>query len=305
MVTSSSTVAIGSWRLEPSVWFVLRSVCIELEPVEAVGATMNGDRMTPDRIAAAGNALASAKTVFVVTGAGISAESGIPTFRGAGGLWEGFRAEELATPAAFEASPERVWRWYLWRREQYHACPPNVGHWALRSLSLSGRQCLIATQNVDGLHRHVGHGDDELVELHGCIEKMHCTRCGRRASLPPVASSPPGELPTCGECGGLMRPHVLWFGESYWDGVLERAAAFAQHADVCLVVGTSAQVWPPIQLALFAQQQGATLIDINPEPTELSNRADIYLRARGGEALSALLEAAGVPLSMPEPEAAG
>ena len=234
--------------------------------------------------------LREARRIFVVTGAGISAESGIPTFRGPGGLWEGFRAEELATPDAFAADPSRVWRWYRWRAEQYGDCEPNQGHKTLAAMEASYEELLVATQNVDGLHRRAG--SQAVVELHGSIADMRCVTCQAIAPFP-RGSYETSPVPTCGACGASMRPHILWFGETYWPGILERAQGAAERADVCLVVGTSAQVWPPIALALHAQACGAFLIDINLEVTELSRRADAHLTGPAGSVLPKLWKEVG------------
>lgn len=235
-------------------------------------------------------ALSRARAVLVLTGAGISAESGIPTFRGAGGLWEGFRAEELATPQAFAADPARVWRWYRWRQAQYGECEPNPGHAVIAQMEGAFDAFLLATQNVDGLHHRAG--NREMVELHGTITRTRCSRCQRLADWPEPIEEGEDPVPRCGFCEGLMRPHILWFGERYWTGTLERAYEFAHEADVCLVVGTSAQVWAPAQMALLAQQQGAFLIDVNPGATDISFSADVHLMGPAGEMLPELWERA-------------
>ncbi len=247
--------------------------------------------MTHEPLETAAQRLREASSVFVVTGAGVSAESGIPTFRGTGGLWEGFRFEELATPQAFASDPGRVWRWYRWRAEQYGDCEPNPGHGVIAQLEAALPDVFVATQNVDGLHRRAGNVN--VVELHGSIADMRCVACGQLAPFPrgPVPDNP---VPTCAHCAASMRPHILWFGEMYWPGVLERAQAAARNADVCLVVGTSAQVWPPVALALSAQECGAFLIDVNPESTQLSRAADVHLVGPSGTVLPALWERVGL-----------
>ncbi len=246
-------------------------------------------------IARSARALRDAERVLVVTGAGISAESGIPTFRGAGGLWHGYRPEDLATPEAFARDPARVWQWYRWRAQEYGQCEPNPGHYTIAAMerALGPGRFLLATQNVDGLHRRAG--NKQLVELHGSISQMRCSRCDTLEPFPggPVAE---GEdpVPLCGRCGARMRPHILWFGEIYWPGVLEAAQDMAQRCDVVLVVGTSAQVWPPVALALGAQRAGAFMIDVNPEATPLSRGADAHLVGAAGEVLPALWEETGL-----------
>lgn len=239
----------------------------------------------------AAEALREAERVIVITGAGISAESGIPTFRGPGGLWEGFRAEELATPQAFAADADRVWRWYRWRRVKYRECPPNPGHHVIATMESAYPEFLVATQNVDGLHREAG--NTKLVELHGSIDKMRCTACEAFADFPTGLGEPGEAVPLCEACGAKMRPHILWFGETYWPGVLEEVERAATRAQVALVVGTSAQVWPPVAMALLAKRTGAFLIDVNPARTQLSAEADVHLVGPSGTLLPDLWEAVG------------
>lgn len=231
--------------------------------------------------------LERAHHVFVVTGAGISAASGIPTFRGQNGLWKGFRAEELASMPGFRASPERVWEWYRWRRSICRQAKPNRGHIALVELERSSISFLLATQNVDGLHREAG--SQSLVELHGCIDEIACTGCHVTGPLLEDPENPAEELPRCASCGAFARPHILWFGETYWPGIIEQAAQSAEEADICLVVGTSGMVWPPMALALAAQRAGAYLVEINPEETELSAQAELSLRGGAEDILPQLL----------------
>jgi len=243
-----------------------------------------------DLLDTAAERLREASSVFVVTGAGISAESGIPTFRGAGGLWEGFSFQDLATPEAFSADPARVWRWYRWRAEQYGDCAPNPGHDVIAQMEAAYDHLLVATQNVDGLHRRAGNVN--VVELHGSIADMRCVACDRLAPFPP-GPVPDDPVPRCEHCAASMRPHILWFGETYWPGVLEAAQAAARQADVCLGVGTSAQVWPPVALALHARDSGAYLIDVNPEVTSLSREAHAHLVGPSGAVLPDLWERVG------------
>jgi len=237
---------------------------------------------------AAVDALAGAERVLVVTGAGVSAESGIPTFRGAGGLWEGFRAEELATPEAFGADPHRVWRWYRWRRGICLEAPPNPAHDVIAAMDAAYPEFLLATQNVDGLHPRAG--SRRLVELHGNIHRTRCTACEDVDDLPDDREPEDAPLPECANCGGLLRPHIVWFGESYEPGILETALAAAEHAQVAIVAGTSARVWPPIAVALHAKTRGAFLIDVNPDTTEVSVQSDAHLAGPAGEMLPRLWE---------------
>ena len=237
----------------------------------------------------AAQALASARNVVAMTGAGISAESGIPTFRGAGGLWEGFRAEELATPEAFASDPELVWRWYRWRRDICQKASPNPAHLALVALESLFEDFLLVTQNVDGLHPRAG--SRKLIEIHGNIDTARCTSCSSIMPVDAATSLPGSAVPACPACRANVRPHILWFGEMYWPGTLDRAMQAAARADAVLVVGTSAQVWPPAQVALQAQRRGATLIDVNPQATEVSEAADAFLHGKAGDLVPALLSA--------------
>lgn len=230
-------------------------------------------------------AFRNAKRVLVVTGAGISAESGIPTFRGEGGLWKGFDATQLATPQAFDRDPALVWEWYRWRKQICNDAEPNAGHLAVAEMEDLSERFLLLTQNVDGLHPRAG--SKKLVEIHGCIDVARCTEC---AATFPVPSS--GEdLPHCSACGALARPHILWFGESYWQGTLDVGMRFARQADFVLVVGTSGMVWAPSAVALEAKQSGAYLVDVNPERSQISAYADAWLAGPSGEILPRLIEA--------------
>ena len=239
-----------------------------------------------DPIEAAAEAMLSAKHLLVITGAGISAESGIPTFRGEGGLWRGYDATQLANPEAFARDPHLVWEWYRWRREICNNADPNPAHEAVVELERSYPRFLLATQNVDGLHRRAG--SRRMVELHGSIDELLCTSCNRAHPNTEDPSNHPEALPSCPECHGLARPNILWFGESYWQGVLQKVASFAQVAEVCLVIGTSGMVWPPIALALEAKRNGATLIEVNPLRGQLTSEADIWLQGPAGAILPAI-----------------
>jgi NAD-dependent deacetylase len=229
--------------------------------------------------------LAAAQSVVALTGAGISAESGIPTFRGAGGLWRTFRAEDLATPQAFARDPQLVWEWYNWRREMIARAAPNAAHRALVRLEAAKPNFTLITQNVDGLHELAGSA--RILKLHGDIWRMRCTACGaqwpdRRAALPKLP-------PHCGCCGALARPGVVWFGEVLPDGILEEAEHAAASSNVLLVIGTSAVVYPAAGLVPLAKQSGATVIEINPEPTGFSAMVDFSFHAPAGELLPKLV----------------
>lgn len=243
--------------------------------------------------------LERARRILVLTGAGISAESGVPTFRGEGGLWRSHRPEELATPEAFARDPVLVWSWYQWRRDLVAGCAPNAGHDALARLALAGRAHLV-TQNVDGLHelaaeRAAGSADPSPalpLPLHGSLFGNRCTRCGRRSEGRgvPVDTTWTETLPRCpAPCGGLLRPDVVWFGEGLDRAVLSRAFALAEAADVCLVVGTSAVVQPAAAIPLVTVRAGGALVEVNPEPTPLSRHAAASLQGPAGAILPALL----------------
>lgn len=228
--------------------------------------------------------LAAAQSVAVLTGAGISAESGIPTFRGAGGLWNNYRAEDLATPEAFARDPKLVWEWYNWRRETIAKAKPNAAHQALVKLEIAKPRFTLITQNVDGLHDLAGSG--RILKLHGDIWRLRCTVCGsnwpdRRAVLP--------KLPPHCACGGLARPGVVWFGEPLPEGMMKEAEHAAESAEVFLVIGTSAVVYPAAGLVPFAKQSGAAVIEINTEATEFSQTVDFALQGPAGELLPKLL----------------
>ena len=188
----------------------------------------------------------------------------------------------------FRASPERVWEWYRWRRAICRRAKPNRGHTALAEIEKRTPSFLLATQNVDGLHREAG--SQAIVELHGCIDEISCTQCEASGPLLEDPENPPEDLPRCASCGALARPRILWFGETYWPGIIERAAQSAERADLCLLIGTSGMVWPPMALALASQRSGAYLVEINPEETEWSAQADLSLRAGAEEILPLLLE---------------
>lgn len=228
--------------------------------------------------------LAAAQSVAVLTGAGISAESGIPTFRGAGGLWNNYRAEDLATPEAFARDPKLVWEWYNWRRETIATAAPNAAHRALVKLETTKPRFTLITQNVDGLHDLAGSG--RILKLHGDIWRLRCTACGanwpdRRATLP--------KLPPHCACGGLARPGVVWFGEPLPEGMMKEAEHAVAASEVFLVIGTSAVVYPAAGLVPYAKQSGATVIEVNPESTAFSDTVDFALQGPAGELLPKLV----------------
>lgn len=243
----------------------------------------------PAPLDAAVAALASARHVCVLTGAGISAESGIPTFRDAlTGLWANFRPEELATLEAFERDPGFVWKWYEWRRGLIRQARPNPGHLALVELARRVPRLTLVTQNVDGLHQRAGSAD--VIEYHGNILRDRCMVEQVVAERAPEAG---GDLPRCAACGGLLRPDVVWFGEMIPPDAMARAGAAVDDCDVFLSVGTSSLVYPAAGLAETALQRGATVIEVNPNPTDLSATADVVLRGASGRVLPAVLQALG------------
>lgn len=226
---------------------------------------------------------ASAQKVAVLTGAGMSRESGIPTFRGEDGLWKKHRPEELASPVAFRKDPILVWEWYDWRRSIVGKAEPHAGHIAIAEMEQFFEDFLLITQNVDGLHRRAG--SRKLVEIHGCINRAKCTVCGNLFDLLPA---PLDDLPVHCECGRLARPDVLWFGESYDQSLLGRALEFMSEADFVLVVGTSGMVSMPVYLCQEASRCGAFITDINPERNQLDQLADASIRGTAGETLVSL-----------------
>jgi NAD-dependent deacetylase len=243
--------------------------------------------------------LHAADHVVVLTGAGVSAESGVPTFRGPDGLWRSHRPEELATPEAFRRDPCLVWEWYAWRRSIVARCAPNEGHRALARLARLDRpRTTLVTQNVDGLHHRaaveVAGAEAERclpLEVHGAIHRDRCSRCDAR--LPGVAevdTSSPEALPRCG-CGGLLRPDVVWFGEALDAEVLGRAFEAAREADVCLVVGTSALVYPAASIPEITLGSGGAVVEVNTDVTPLTNWATVSLRGTATSLVPALAEA--------------
>jgi NAD-dependent deacetylase len=252
---------------------------------------VNGELPAPVRLSLenAAAALAGARHVCVLTGAGISAESGIPTFRDAlTGLWANFRPEELATLEAFERDPHFVWKWYEWRRELVRQARPNAGHLALAELARHVPRLTLVTQNVDGLHQRAG--SEDVIEYHGNILRDRCLEEQRVAERSRDAG---GDLPRCASCGGLLRPDVVWFGEMIPRQAMILADEAALDCDVFLSVGTSSLVYPAAGLAESALGRGIPVIEINPNPTELTPHASAALAGPPGVILPALLDALG------------
>jgi NAD-dependent deacetylase len=229
--------------------------------------------------------LVKAERVAALTGAGISAESGVPTFRGADGLWRNYNVMELATPTAFARNPELVWEFYNWRRNLISGLTFNPGHKALADLEAKVPHFTLITQNVDGLHLKAG--SRNLLEIHGNLWKVRCTECDK-VSLD--MSPNMGAMPKCRECGGLLRPNVVWFGESLDPSLLNRAIQASRSSQVMLVIGTSAVVQPAASLALEAKEAGAVVAEINLDETPNSGMMDYVLLGKSGEILPKLLE---------------
>jgi NAD-dependent deacetylase len=232
--------------------------------------------------------LRKARSIAALTGAGISAESGVPTFRDAQtGLWAKFDPLELATPDAFRRNAKLVWDWYAWRRELVARAAPNAGHHALASLEGAVPECSVITQNVDGLHRAAG--SRRVVELHGNLQRVKCSREG--TIVESWDDSSPREAPRCANCGAFLRPDVVWFEETLPEDALAQAEHAARDCDVLLVVGTAAEVYPAAMLPTYAHHHGAAIVEVNPKPTRLSDRVDFVLRGPSGVVLPALVAA--------------
>jgi NAD-dependent deacetylase len=230
------------------------------------------------------SALSDSYRTVVLTGSGISAESGVPTFREAQtGLWERFDPQELATPEAFARDPRLVWDWYAWRRKLVAEARPNPGHVAIAEMQHLVQNLTLVTQNVDGLHQRAGSRD--VIELHGNIRRTKCPVEGTTVDNYDESESPP----LCPSCGAPLRPDVVWFGEMLPAEAIEAASEAALGADVFLSVGTSSLVYPAAGLPFEAVENGATLVEVNPETTPLTPRADYTLHGPAGDVLPRLV----------------
>ncbi len=228
--------------------------------------------------------LEGARRLVVLTGAGISAESGVPTFRGKDGLWKQHRPMDLATPEAFQRDSRLVWEFYNWRRELLFPLKPNAAHEALVELEKRVPHFTLITQNIDGLHQVAGSG--HVLELHGNIWWVRCTACGQTYEERTV---PLPELPLCRLCDGLLRPNVVWFGEMLDSNVLGGAFEALETADVMLVIGTSGTVQPAASMGMAAKRAGAAVAEINLDPTPYTNIYDVGLAGKAGEIVPRLL----------------
>lgn len=238
-----------------------------------------------EKIAALKDVLKKADRVAVMTGAGISAESGVPTFRGDEGLWRNYRATDLATPQAFARDPELVWEFYNWRRDLISKVTYNPAHRALVELERLVPDFTLITQNVDGLHLLAG--SQNLLEIHGNLWKVSCTKCH---GIILDRSPDLGNSPKCKSCGGLLRPHVIWFGESLDPDILQQAVDVSRNCQVMLVIGTSSVVQPAASLAVEAKSAGAVLAEINLESTPHSRLMDFALHGKAGDIVPRLVE---------------
>lgn len=237
---------------------------------------------SPKLLAAARNAT----SVCVLTGAGVSAESGVPTFRGEDGLWKKFRPEELANFDAFISNPELVWEWYNYRKQVMANVQPNAAHHALVELERTKRDFTLVTQNVDNLHRRAG--STNVLELHGNIERSYCIDC--KTFHEEFELRADRKAPRCKNCGGLVRPDVVWFGELLPVEIFQKASAAADRCELFFCVGTSAVVYPAASLPAIARTRGAYVVEINAEYTDISHRVHETLLGKAGEILPALVE---------------
>ncbi len=237
-----------------------------------------------DKIAQAQQEIQKASHIVVLTGAGISAESGVPIFRGEEGLWQNYRPEELATPDAFWKDPKLVWEWYDWRRNAVKDAKPNPGHYALAELEHYVQKITLITQNIDGLHQIAGSHD--VIEMHGNIWQIKCTKCGE---IEQSFEVPLPELPPkCKKCGELARPNVVWFGEMIDMSVIDAALGAIEQCQVMLIIGTSGVVEPAASMGLVAKQTNKTVIEINLDETPSAGLYDIVIREKSGEILPLL-----------------
>ena len=229
------------------------------------------------------DAIKSSKCITILTGAGISSESGIPTFRDKDGLWKHYRAEELATPQAFKKNPKLVWEWYNWRRKIISKAKPNDAHHSIVKIEKIANDFLLITQNIDGLHKLVG--SKNIIEIHGNIWETKCTDCGEIKENKQISI-----LPYCSSCKGLLRPNVVWFGEGIPNIHIEKALSYIKKTDLFISVGTSSLVQPSASFMQLAKQHSAICVEINLEETPNSYLADIKIYAKAGIIFKKLMD---------------
>ena len=229
--------------------------------------------------------LSKMKRGAALTGAGVSSESGVPTFRGKDGLWNKYRPEDLATPEAFMRNPQLVWEWYNWRIKLVKSTEPNPAHYTLKEFESIFEEFHTITQNVDNLHQKAG--SRNVIELHGNLLRARCTGCGKIYTDFEIRE---GELPRCPECGALLRPDVVWFGEMLPPDALRKSFEIARNSEFFFVIGTSAVVYPAAQLPFEAKEMGALIIEVNIEKTPVTAIADFSFMGKAGEILPEILE---------------
>jgi len=243
-----------------------------------------GEKTAVEKISIVKSKLAACERVVVLTGAGVSAESGVPTFRGKDGLWRQYRVTDLATPQAFMRDPQLVWEFYNWRRHLLAPLHPNAAHRALADLEKRRPELLLVTQNIDGLHQAAGSGN--VLELHGNIWFVRCTHCRKVVENRTV---PLLEPPLCASCGAMLRPHVVWFGESLDAAILERAFEAVQTCQMMLIIGTSAMVQPAASMGILARRAGAFVVEINLEATPYTGAYDLSILGKSGQIVPRIL----------------
>lgn len=234
------------------------------------------------------DALRKARSVVVLTGAGVSAESGVPTFRGQEGLWRNYNPQELATPEAFNKDPTLVWEWYDWRRGLIAPLEPNPAHLAIAELEERSPSFLLITQNIDGLHKKGG--SKQMLELHGNIWNVRCVAEGNVTENHDV---PLQNIPPMCSCGAMLRPHIVWFGESLDPHILHQSLQAIEACDFLIVAGTSAVVQPSASFPIMARERGATVLEVNMEPTPISSVVNSSLFGKAGELLPQLVASLG------------
>jgi NAD-dependent deacetylase len=238
--------------------------------------------MSKDDLTSAASILSKAQHLIALTGAGISKESNVPTFRGEDGLWRKYNVMDLATPSAFARNPQLVWEWYSWRQDLIAKCHPNPAHHTLAKWEQKGVLKTLISQNVDGLHRRAG--SVEVLEVHGNLWAVKCTACTHHERL----TSPAQGIPHCPTCGAKLRPDVVWFGESLDSTVLQQVRLALDCADAIIVIGTSALVQPAASFPLYVKRQGGKIIEVNIEHTLLTPSVDVHLAGKAGEILPKL-----------------